>query len=118
MTLHNLLQLHVEYGRIQGDSTVGIVGVLLKRQRQRRRGLLIRCASGFSGPLLLLLLLQSHGQRVAVDVVDPGVVPGRLWSPEEGERVDEAGGPLHCFDRHGVRRLAPGHCTLIHMGSL
>lgn len=106
---HHPLKLHVKYRRVQDDTTFWIVGVLLKRQR----GWLLWC---FGPPLLFLL--QSYRQRVTVDVIDLGVVLCSLWFPEEGQRVDEAGRPLHRFDRHGVQRVASGHSALIDLGSL
>ena len=110
-------ELHVKDGRVQDDTTVWITGVFLKRQWQRQCSLLLWSLQGFGSPLLLFLL-QTHRQRVTVDVIDPGVVLCCLRLPEEGQRVDEAGRPLYRFDRHRVQWLALGHCTLIHMGSL
>lgn len=106
-TSHHPLKLHVKDRRIQDVATVWIISELLKRQRQWKCCLLH----------WYFFLLQSYRQRVTVDVVDPGVVLRCLRSPEEGERVDETGWPLHCFDRHRVHWLAAGHCTLIHLGS-
>lgn len=115
LPLHHPLKLHVKNWRVQDDATVWIVSVLLKRQRQC--SLLVWFLQGFGAPLLLFLR-QTYRQRVAVDVIDPGVVLRCLRFPEEGQRVDEAGRPLHSFDRHRVQRLASSHCTLIHVGSL
>lgn len=66
---------------------------------------------------ILLLLLHSYRQRVTVDVIDSGAVLGCFWFPEEGERVDEAGGSLDGLDGYGVGWLVSGHRALVHVGS-
>lgn len=112
---HHPLKLHVKYRRVKDHAAVWIAGILLKWQGQWQSSLLLWSLWDFN---LLVLLLHPYRQWVTVDVVDPGVVLCCLRLPEEGERVDEAGRPLHSFNRHRVLWLPAGHCTLIHMGSL
>lgn len=97
--------MHVKYGGVQDDATLWMVGELVKRQR----------LLGRHHSLFLFLVLQPDRQRVGVDIIDLGVLL-TLWSPEEGQRVDEAGRPLHGFNRHGCRRVPSGHCVFIHLG--
>lgn len=108
------LKLHVKYGRVQDDAAGGVLGVFLKRPRLWKCGPVLQATGGSSG----LLFLQSYRQGVTVDVIDFGIVPGPLGSPEEGEGVHEAGGPLHRFDCHRAHRTVPRHRTLIHESSL
>lgn len=66
------LQLHVEGGRVQDYPAVGVAGIVLQCEPSVW-GAFLSCG-GF-------VLWVSDGQRVAVDVVDAGVVSGRVLSP-------------------------------------